>query len=236
MNQTDLTSNNDNDDGTNDGGVLKVNFALIRSGTTFSIEFIAMSGIGVVTAASGSGKTTIFDCIAGLVAPSSGYIKLGGKTFFDADSKICLPPQERRIGYVLQRPSLFPHMTVRENVIYAMKDMNKEAIKTKLHELAAKFGIGALLDRNPRQISGGQAQRVAIVRAIAAKPELFLLDEPFSNLDDEARAEMIAAIKELRRVTAKPILYITHSASEASELADYRICGKNGDFRLGQTS
>jgi len=214
------------------GQELTVKFELLRAGHKFRVEFTGKPGIGVLAGPSGCGKTTIFDCIAGLNSPTSGSIKLGQKLFFDAEKKICLPPQDRRIGYVLQRPSLFPHMTVRQNIAYAMKGKEAGKAKLKLVELSETFGISALLDRRPSQISGGQAQRVAIVRAIASEPELFLLDEPLSNLDDEARSEMIAAIKEVRRVSERPILYVTHSSSEANELADYRITGANGEFRV----
>ena len=210
---------------------LAVQFELVRAGGKFRVEFSGKPGIGVLTGPSGCGKSTIFDCIAGLNTPTSGYIKFGDKVFFDADRKISLPPQDRHIGYVLQRPCLFPHMTVRKNIAYAMKGMTAEQIKLRLVELAEAFGISALLERKPSQISGGQAQRVAIVRAIASKPDLFLLDEPLSGLDDQARFEIISAIKDLRRVTGKPILYVTHSAAEASELADYRITEANGEFR-----
>ena len=210
---------------------LIVQFEFVRDGNKFRVEFTGKSGIGVLTGPSGSGKTTIFDCIAGLNSPASGQIKLGDKVFFDASKKIFMPPQQRRIGYVLQRPSLFPHMNIRQNIKYAMKDKNAAKSNHGLVELAEAFGITSLLERRPHQISGGQAQRVAIVRAIASKPDLFLLDEPLSNLDDQARSEMIAAIKDVRRVTAKPILYVTHSSAEANELADYRITATNGEFR-----
>jgi ABC-type sugar transport system ATPase subunit len=109
--------------------------------------------------------------------------------------------------------------------------MRKNIVNDKIYSRAEEFAIGALLDRKPNQISGGQAQRVALVRAIVAEPLLFLFDEPLSSLDEQSRFDMIAAIKKVKEVTRKSILYVTHSSSEANELADYRISGKDGRFR-----
>lgn len=211
---------------------LTARFELTRGNHQYRVGFVCKPGIGVLMGPSGCGKTTVFDCIAGLNNPTKGTIKFGSSVFFDSEARTLMPPQKRRIGYVLQRPSLFPHMTVRENILYAMQNMRNSEMNSRLTELAESFGIGQLLNQRPHQVSGGQAQRVALVRAIAAKPELFLLDEPFSNLDDKGRTEMIEAIKELRRVAMKPILYITHSGSEASELADYRITVSDSEFRI----
>jgi molybdate transport system ATP-binding protein len=211
---------------------LTARFELIRDRQKYRVGFICKPGIGVLMGPSGCGKTTVFDCIAGLNNPTSGTIKFGPHLFFDSETRVVMPPQKRRIGYVLQRPSLFPHMSVRDNILYAMQNTLHREMNSRLTELAESFGVGQLLTQRPHQISGGQAQRVALVRAIAAKPDLFLLDEPFSNLDDKGRNEMIEAIKELRRVTHKPILYITHSGTEASELADYRITVSGSEFLI----
>jgi ABC-type molybdate transport system ATPase subunit len=152
--------------------------------------------------------------------------------FYDSEKQMNLPPQERRVGYVLQRPSLFPHMSVRENIEYAFrKAVAPSVMATRVDELSSEFGIDSLLSRQPGQISGGQAQRVALVRAIAAEPMLFLFDEPLSSLDEQSRTEMVAALKKVKTVTQKSILYVTHSSSEADELADYRISCRNGEFR-----
>jgi molybdate transport system ATP-binding protein len=211
---------------------LEVNFTLVRGTFALNFEFYCRPGISVITGASGSGKTSLLDCVSGLLSPNKGSIKFGDKVFFDAEKRMNLPPQQRQVGYVLQRPSLFPHMTVRENIEYAFqKNIPSSVMATRVDELSIEFGIDNLLKRQPGQISGGQAQRVALVRAIAAEPLLFLFDEPLSSLDEQSRTEMVTAIKKVRTVTHKSILYVTHSSSEADELADYRIAGSNGEFR-----
>jgi molybdate transport system ATP-binding protein len=211
---------------------LEVNFTLVRGATTLNFEFACRPGISVISGASGSGKTSLFDCVSGLLSPTSGTIKFGEKIFYDFEKHVDMSPQDRRVGYVLQRPSLFPHMTVRQNIEYAFRKGTGNAIMVqRVDELSKELGINNLLDRKPDQISGGQAQRVSLVRAIAAEPLLFLFDEPLSSLDEQSRAEMVAAIKKVKTVTAKTILYVTHSFLEAEELADYRIVGSNREFR-----
>jgi molybdate transport system ATP-binding protein len=210
---------------------LEVNLTLVRGAITLKFDFSCKPGISVITGASGSGKTSLLDCIAGLLSPTTGSIKFGDKIFYDSEKRINMPPQDRRVGYVLQRPSLFPHMTVRKNIEYAFqRSVQTGSRATKVDELSKEFGIDNLLERKPNQISGGQAQRVALVRAIAADPLLFLFDEPLSSLDEQSRAEMVIAIKKVKAVTGKSILYVTHSSLEADELANYRITVSNGEF------
>ena len=211
---------------------LEVNFSLARGSHVLNFQFACRPGMSVITGRSGSGKTSLLDCIAGLLLPTTGFIKLGDKTLYDSGKQINVPPQERRVGYVLQRPSLFPHMTIKKNIEYAFqKGTLANTIATRVNALSEEFGISNLLERRTNQISGGQAQRVALVRAIAAEPLLFLFDEPLSSLDEQSRIEMVAAIKKVNEVTGKPILYVTHSSAEAHELANYRIAGNDGQFR-----
>jgi molybdate transport system ATP-binding protein len=143
----------------NSSDTLEVNFTLVRGSSTLAFEFACRPGISVISGASGSGKTSLLDCVAGLLSPTSGTIKFGDKVFYDFEKRIDVPPQDRRVGYVLQRPSLFPHMTVRKNIEYALrKSAESAAMVQRVDELSKEFGINNLLERKPDQISGGQAQ------------------------------------------------------------------------------
>jgi molybdate transport system ATP-binding protein len=146
------------------------------------IQFTVTDEIIVLSGPSGSGKTTMLNCISGLTHPDAGLIRLNGSTLYQKGWKT-VPVQKRRIGYLFQDYALFPHMTVKKNVAYGMTD---QKLVTKLTEV---IGIGHLLDSYPHQISGGEKQRVALIRALATKPEALMLDEPFSALDEKTRAE-----------------------------------------------
>ncbi|WP_019154847.1 ATP-binding cassette domain-containing protein [Robertmurraya massiliosenegalensis] len=161
---------------------------------------------------SGSGKTTILNCIAGLVSPDSGTITLNDVPLFKS-KKESVPIQKRNIGYLFQDYALFPHMTAKKNILYGAKD------KEFVHELVEVLGIEHLMEKYPRQISGGEKQRVALARALATKPQLLLLDEPFSALDQEIRQECQDELLRLHEKWNIPVIMVTHDFQEAEKLA-----------------
>jgi molybdate transport system ATP-binding protein len=163
---------------------------------------------------SGSGKTTLVRMIAGLEKPDAGYISYGDEVWFDSSQRIHVPPQKRRLGYVFQDYTLFPHLTLRENAAFAAKD------RRRADDLLDLFGISHLRDRKPNRVSGGERQRCAICQALARNPRVLLLDEPFSSLDFMTRRKLREDVKRLRNEITFPIVYVTHDIHEAFSLAD----------------
>lgn len=170
-------------------------------------------GITVLFGPSGVGKTSVLDMVAGLLRPDTGHVRVGGETLFDASTGVNLTPERRHAGYVFQDARLFPHLRVRANLLYGAG-----GDASGLDELVARFGIAHLLDRWPRSLSGGEARRVAIGRALLAKPRFLLLDEPLSSLDRARREEVMQVIEQLRDESGLPILMVTHDAAEAERL------------------
>lgn len=171
-------------------------------------ELLAMIG------PSGSGKTSIIRMIAGLDRPDEGHISYAGSVWFDSSQQTFVPPQKRRLGYVFQDYTLFPHLTLRENAAFATKDLKRA------DDLLEMFGISHLRDRKPNSVSGGERQRCAICQALARNPRVLLLDEPFSALDFITRRKLREDIKLIRNEITFPIIYVTHDISEAFALAD----------------
>lgn len=167
---------------------------------------------------SGAGKTLTLAAIAGLLRPRAGTIEIGGRTVFDNAQRIDLPPQDRRVGYVIQDSALFPHMDVRRNVMLGVEDSAQAA--ARYDELRDLLSIGELDRRRPRELSGGQQQRVALARALVRPTDVLLLDEPFSALDEALRADLRAELLRLRQQFHVPILFVTHDLREAYLLAD----------------
>jgi molybdate transport system ATP-binding protein len=163
---------------------------------------------------SGVGKTSILNMVAGLLRPDRGHIIVDGETLFDAAAPIDVPAARRRAGYVFQDRRLFPHMRVRANLLYGRRG---RAAAT-MQEVVAFLGIGPLLDRWPTSLSGGEAQRVAIGRALLSGPRFLLLDEPLSSLDPDRKAGILDAIDHIHRRAPMPILYVTHDRREADRL------------------
>lgn len=170
---------------------------------------------------SGSGKTTILHGIAGLVTLDSGEVRLGDETF-TLGKKHLVPIERREIGYVFQQYALFPHKTVEENITYAMRD------RKQTYSYIETLGISHLLSRYPHEISGGEKQRVALIRALATKPKLLLLDEPFTALDVNTKQKSIATLKQMVAETNIPTLFVTHDKSEVDALAERTIFIENG--------
>ena len=167
---------------------------------------------------SGSGKSLTLRAIAGLLRPRSGRIEIGGRTVFDAAAGVDLPPQQRRSGYVVQEPTLFPHLDLRRNVLIGLeRDVDAPA---RYEELLRLLSIEGLDGRRPHQLSGGQQQRAALARALVRRSDVLLLDEPFSALDEALRADLRAELLRLRREMRLSIVFVTHDLREAHLLAD----------------
>jgi molybdate transport system ATP-binding protein len=192
------------------------------------VELTCPPGITCIMGPSGSGKTTILSAIAGLVPPDRGRVTLGDDVWFDRPGRaprptIDIPVHARRLAYVFQSLALFPHMTALRNVEYALADTPPDPRRKRAVALLRRVGVEHLAQRRPRTFSGGEAQRVALARALARSPKLVLLDEPFSSLDRELRAQLIDLVRELARELAVPIIHVTHSIAEARSLADQII-------------
>jgi molybdate transport system ATP-binding protein len=173
---------------------------------------------------SGAGKTTVLDAIAGLRTPGSGSITINERVVFDSRSGINVPTHRRHVGYVAQDVALFPHMSVRKNVLYG----RREGQRLSLPIVTRMLEIEGLLDRNVPQLSGGERQRVALARALMSAPELLLLDEPLAAVDVERRRRILPYLERVRDELRVPIVYVTHDRSEATQLADEVIVLREG--------
>ncbi|MCL4474014.1 MAG: ATP-binding cassette domain-containing protein [Actinobacteria bacterium] len=177
---------------------------------------------------SGSGKTMTLQLIAGLMRPDEGYIEINGRQYFDSGSGLDVKPGRRRTGYVFQDSALFPHMTVKENIAYGLTRPNASERIARVDEMIDIFRLGGLEGARPREISGGQKQRVALARALIGRPELLMLDEPFSALDRPFRARMQNIIRDIRSEFSIPVILVTHDYSEVDNLADKVIVYSGG--------
>lgn len=191
--------------------------------TTVGATFTAAGGITVLHGRSGAGKSSVLAMVAGLLRPDAGHVRVRGETLFDACDGIDVPAHRRRLGTVFQDGRLFPHLSVRGNLLYGWKLADPAARWIEPDAVIDFLGIGALLDRRPRTLSGGEAQRVAIGRALLAGARALLMDEPLTALDPARRAEILAVIERLRDELALPILYVTHDRDEAARLATQSI-------------
>ncbi|WP_210442830.1 ABC transporter ATP-binding protein [Vibrio crassostreae] len=168
--------------------------------------------------ASGCGKTTLLKAIAGLLPLSSGVMSLNCQTIDDGDN--WLPPEQRNIGMIFQDYALFPHLTVNQNVGFGLKELSEQQKQEKVQEMLELVHLDEYGDRYPHQLSGGQQQRVAIARSLAYKPDLLLLDEPFSNIDTQVRHELISQIRKIFKKQGVTAIFVTHSREEAFAFAD----------------
>ncbi|MEQ6388887.1 ATP-binding cassette domain-containing protein [Bacillaceae bacterium S4-13-58] len=173
----------------------------------------------VITGKSGSGKTSLLNCIAGLLTPKKGEIKFQDQILFKT-AEINLPPQQRNIGYVFQDYALFPHMSVQKNIFYGVPKNKRAEILPHINLLVNTLDIGHLLEQYPHEISGGEKQRVAVVRALANRPNALLMDEPFSALDPETKMQCYKQILHLKETWNIPMILVTHNVEEAKILGD----------------
>ncbi len=171
---------------------------------------------------SGAGKSTLADAIAGLLNPKRGRIVVDGDVVFDQAARVEVPAWRRRICYVFQNARLFPHLSVRQNLLYGAPG------DAGLDDVAGLLGIESLLDRRPRNLSGGEARRVAIGRALLAKPRLLILDEPLAGLDGARKAELMPYLDSLKREGGVPLIYVSHAVDEVTRLADAVVLMADG--------
>ena len=179
---------------------------------------LASHGITVLWGASGSGKTTLLQCLAGLLRPDAGRIACREAVWCDAERGVCLAPERRRLGYVFQDVRLFPHLSVRSNMLFGRRFRGPSSVS--FEDVVALLGLGRLLHRTHSDLSGGEKQRVAVGRALLACPELLLMDEPLTGLDRGKREEIMAYVKAIPERFGVPVLYVTHSDAERRFLAD----------------
>jgi iron(III) transport system ATP-binding protein len=179
---------------------------------------LARGAIGCLLGPSGCGKTTVLRCIAGFEAPQEGEIRLGGRVV--SGPGVMLAPEKRRVGMVFQDYALFPHLPVGENIAFGLHRLPRAEREARVRELAELTGLSAALGRYAHEISGGQQQRVALARALAPRPELLLLDEPFSNLDVDLRERLSLEVRDIIRASGATAILVTHDQHEAFAMAD----------------
>jgi molybdate transport system ATP-binding protein len=192
-----------------------------RQGTfRLSARFVSQPGVTALFGRSGSGKTTLVNIVGGLIRPTRGRIAVDGQTLVDSERQLFVPKHRRRIGYVFQDSRLFPHLNVRQNLLYGRWfSRGNGGAAADFDSVVELLGIASLLDRPPDLLSGGEKQRVAIGRALLAHPRLLLMDEPLASLDEARRAEILPYIERLRDKAGVPILYVSHSVAEVARLA-----------------
>ena len=186
----------------------------------------------VLWGASGSGKTTVLHCLAGLLNPSEGSIQLNGRPLYSSSDKVNIAARHRNIAYLFQDYALFPHKTVKENVYYGLKCQKSSGRSSTLDplELLEWCGVKHLQKRYPRQLSGGEQQRVALARALVLEPEMLLLDEPFSALDKDNKIILRQEVKRLHEKWQIPFVLVTHDEEDASFLGDKIIGIEKGQI------
>ena len=203
--------------------MIALDFVLRQGEFTLEMHERVDARVTALFGPSGSGKTTTLDAIAGLRRPASGRIAIGARELFSS-GRVNLAPHERHVGYVTQDVALFPHLNVRRNVLYG----HRRGQKLELNTVAEMLEVGDLLERHVHQLSGGEKQRVALVRALMSAPEVLLLDEPLAAVDVERRRRILPYLERVRDQLAVPIIYVTHDRSELERIADRVLVLENG--------
>ncbi|WP_159006735.1 molybdenum ABC transporter ATP-binding protein [Bradyrhizobium sp. S69] len=208
--------------------MLRVDIAKQLGDFTLEADFTSEGRVTGLFGASGAGKTSLINMIAGLVKPDRGTIALDGETLDDSAAGVHVSPHRRRIGYVFQDARLFPHLDVRANLDYGRRMNGLADDPAQRQRVIELLDIGGLLDRRPGKLSGGERQRVAFGRALLSKPKLLLLDEPLGALDEDRKREILPYLVRLRDEAGIPMVYVSHDAAELRQLATQIVMLKGG--------
>ncbi|MEJ1356291.1 MAG: molybdenum ABC transporter ATP-binding protein [Candidatus Sedimenticola sp. (ex Thyasira tokunagai)] len=186
------------------------------------------TGVTALFGRSGSGKTSLLRCIAGLENTSDGHLEVNGEKWQESTQELFIPPEKRGIGYVFQEGALFPHLQVKANLLYGYKRTNSGERTEEFQRVVDLLGLAGLLERLPAQLSGGEKQRVAIGRALLNNPRLLLMDEPLAALDRDHKKEILPYLESLHRESRIPIIYVTHDLDELVRIADHLVLMERG--------
>ncbi|MGA3185906.1 MAG: ATP-binding cassette domain-containing protein [Bryobacteraceae bacterium] len=198
------------------------------AGFSLELEFQAASGVTVLFGPSGSGKTQVLDAIAGFTRPDEGRILLDDELLFDGATGVHLPPQARNCGYVFQNYALFPHMTLRQNLMFAAERRPRLERHRRVNEMLETFRLTEAAGRRAHEVSGGQRQRCSIARALIVAPKLLLLDEPGQGLDAPLKTEFYEVLRQVRADFKTPVLLVTHDLDECFELGEEMLILREG--------
>lgn len=213
------------------GPELKLDLTFRRGDFELSAQATIGSGVTGICGPSGAGKSTLLSLIAGLLKPQRGALHFGDDCLVDVARQHFLPPWQRHFGLVFQDGQLFPHLSVRGNLLYGWKRLEPAARRYALAQIAALLEIEPLLERRPLQLSGGERQRVALGRALLYSPRLLLLDEPLSSLDERLKQQILPFLKRVKTETGLPMIYVSHSRAEVDYLADRVLSVEAGQLR-----
>jgi len=203
---------------------IDVELQLQRSGFSLDVKMqLPNSGISVLFGASGSGKTTVLRCVAGLEPEATGLVRVGEQVWLSSQTRQRLPAHQRSLGYVFQEASLFEHLNVRQNIAFGLRRTPRFQAQSLIDNAAELLGIAHLLDRSVQGLSGGERQRISIARALATQPQILLLDEPMAALDQARKQDLFPWLEKLRDELHIPMLYVTHSVDELTRLGNHLV-------------
>lgn len=207
---------------------IAIRFKLHRKDFNMAVDLtLPDTGVSAIFGPSGSGKTTLLRTIAGLESLPDCHISFRNQVW--QDNTTFMPVHERGVGYVFQEPSLFPHLSIQQNLEYGFKRLPDIQKRVSLNDAINLLNIESLLDRDPLSLSGGEQQRVAIARTLAASPQLLLMDEPLSSLDNKLKLEILPYLETLHKELAIPVLYVSHATDEVARLADTLVVLRKGE-------
>ncbi len=195
---------------------------------TLDVSVEVSPGITILFGASGAGKSTFLNCLAGLTRPDEGRIAIGNDVLFDSAAGVHVPAPKRRIAYVFQTLALFPHLSAQENVAYGLRNLREEERRARVEAILTAFRVEKLRRQKPGEISGGERQRIALARSLVTEPRVLLLDEPLTGLDAELKAAIVDDLRAWNTAKEIPVLYVTHSRDEVDALGERVIALDNG--------